>query len=278
MEDINGTLLDQFILKGFPGSVLLHTIMFIVLLLVYIVTLAGNILIVFIVCTDYRLHSPMYMFLVCLSCLEILAISTVVPKFLVILISESQTISKVGCFVQSYLYYFVSTSDLLLLTVMSIDRCVAICLPLRYSSIMLKSICISLMIACLIPPFFTLLYPTIIIANLPFCGHVLNHFFCDSAAMLKLICVDISLIKLNTILSSIFILIGCLIITTLSYILIVITVIRMPTDKGRQKTFSTCLSHLTMLSIFFGSAIFILIRPPKEYSVETDKMVNLVST
>ncbi|KAM4049051.1 olfactory receptor 6M1-like [Anomaloglossus baeobatrachus] len=168
--------------------------------------------------------------------------------------------------------------DLLLLTAMSIDRCVAICYPLRYSSIMINSVCVSLIIGCLIPPFFTLLYPTIILANLPFCGHVLNHFYCESAAMLKLICVDISVIKLNTILSSVLILFGCLIITTVSYILIVVTVIRMPTDTGRQKTFSTCISHLTMLSIFFGSAIFILIRPPKDYSVENDKIVNLVST
>ncbi|KAG9466312.1 hypothetical protein GDO78_016822 [Eleutherodactylus coqui] len=278
MEETNGTIVDEFILQGFPGSVLLHTVMFIALLVIYIVTLAGNILIIIIVSMDYRLHLPMYFFIVCLSCLEVIAISTVVPKFVIILFSATPSISKVGCFVQSYLFYFTSTADLLLLTVMSIDRCVAICCPLRYSSIMINSICFGLMFGCLIPPFFTLLYPTIIISNLPFCGNVLNHFFCETTAMLKLICIDISLIKLNSLFSSILILIGCLLITTVSYLLIVITVIRLPTDTGRQKTFSTCVSHLTMLSLFFGSAIFILIRPPKEYSVETDKVVNLVST
>ncbi|KAG9463620.1 hypothetical protein GDO78_021404, partial [Eleutherodactylus coqui] len=252
--------------------------MFTALLLVYIVTLVGNILIAVLICSDYRLHSPMYFFLVCFSIVETILSSSVVPKLLVIFITEEIAISKVGCFAQSYLFYFISTSDFLLLTAMSIDRCVAICYPLRYSSIMIKSICIYLMIGCLITPFICLLYPTILITKLPYCGNVINHFFCESAAMLKLICVDTSLLKLNTIFTSVLILIGCLIITTISYIIIVATIIRMPRDTGRQKTFSTCVSHLTMLSLVFGSAIFIVIRPPKDYSVETDKVVNLVST
>ncbi|KAG8596289.1 hypothetical protein GDO81_001822 [Engystomops pustulosus] len=264
--------------QGFPGSFMFHVIMFTVLLLVYIVTLVGNVFVAVLICSDYRLHSPMYFFLVCFSVVETILSSSVDPKLLVILITGEKAISRVGCFAQSYIFYFISITDFLLLTVMSIDRCVAICYPLRYSSIMTKSVCISLMTGCLIPPFITLFYPTIIIANLSFCDNVLNHFFCESAAMLKLSCVDITSLKLNTILSSVLILIGCLIITTISYIIIVATIIRMPTGTGRQKTFSTCGSHLTMLSLVFGSAIFIVIRPPKEYSVETDKIVNLVST
>lgn len=279
MEDRrNETLVEDFVLLGFPGSFQFHVLMFAALLLVYSVTLAGNVFIVILICSDYRLHSPMYFFLVCFSIVETILSSSVAPKLLVIFITEKTAISKVGCFAQSYLYYFICTSDFLLLTVMSIDRCVAICYPLRYSSIMRNRICINMMLSCLITPFTCLLYPTIIIANLPFCGNVLNHFFCESGAMLKLICVDTSLLKLNTILTSVLILIGCLIITAISYIIIVVTIIRLPTDTGRQKTFSTCISHLTMLSLVFGSAIFIVIRPPKEYSVETDKVINLIST
>lgn len=277
MDETNGTILEQFVLKGFYGNTALQIIIFVALLLAYFITMAGNLLIIVIICSNSRLHSSMYLFLVCLSFTDILMVSFVIPKLLAILVAEN-TISKVGCLIQSYLYYFITTADFLILTVMSIDRYIAICYPLRYNTIMRTSICLKLVTGCFITPFLCLLYPTIAITNLPFCGHVVDHFFCESAAMLKLVCVDIRLIKMNTIITSVLILIGCLTITAVSYFFIVITVIRMPSDTGRQKTFSTCLSHLTMLSIFFGGAIFIVIRPPKEYSVAADKIVNLVST
>ncbi|CAH2294551.1 olfactory receptor 6M1-like [Pelobates cultripes] len=248
----------EFILKGFSVSSTVHIFMFVTLLLVYLVTLAGNIFIIVIICADYRLHSQMYFFLVCLSFMEICGIST--------------------CYTQSYLYIFISSSDFLLLTVMSFDRYVAICYPLRYSSIIRKSTCIKLVAGCVIGSFSSLMYPTLIIPSLPICGHVVDYFFCESAALMALICADISSLKFYEVIASVFFLIGPLLLTIISYMLIVSTVIRMPSDTGRQKTFSTCLSHLTMVSIVFGSAIFIEIRPPKKYAIETDKVVNLVST
>nr|DBA22588.1 TPA: hypothetical protein GDO54_013605 [Pyxicephalus adspersus] len=276
MEKSNET--GEFILKGFPGSHVLHTAMFMILLLVLFVTLAGNVFIITIICSNYCLHTPMYFFLVCLSFMEIIASCTVLPNLLFILITRRSSISRAGCFIQSYIYYFVSMTDFLILTVMSFDRYLAVCSPLRYTSIMRNQVCIKLVSFCIITTFLFLLYPTIITPRLPYCHHVIDHFICESAAILKLVCVDITFLILNTIIVSVFLLIGCLIVTTISYILIVLTVVRMPSDVGRQKTFSTCLSHLIMLSIVFGSAIFIEIRPPHKYSVETDKMVNLVST
>ncbi|CAI9569795.1 unnamed protein product [Staurois parvus] len=278
MDQTNGTLLEHFVLKGFPGNHVLQKIIFVALLVAYLITMAGNLLIIVIVYSDHRLHSPMYLFLVCLSFTDLLMVSFVIPKLLAVLVEE-KTISKMGCFIQSYLYYFITTADILILTVMSIDRFVAICYPLRYSYIMRNSICIKLVIGCFITPFLLLLYPTVTIPNFPFCGHVvLDHFFCDSAAMLSLVCVDTRLIKLATIINSVFILIIPLIITSISYIFIVSTVIKMRSTKGHHKTFSTCVSHLTMVCIVFGSAIFIEVRASKCYSVETDKTVNFVST
>ncbi|CAI9541172.1 unnamed protein product [Staurois parvus] len=161
---------------------------------------------------------------------------------------------------------------------MSVDRFVALCFPLRYSSIMRLSLCIKMVVSCFVISFLCILYPTFTLSRAPFCGNVLDHFFCDGAAMMKLVCIDISFIKLSNFISSFIILIVPLVITSISYIFIISTVIKMRSAKGHQKTFSTCVSHLTMVSIVFGGAIFIEIRPNKSYSIETDKLVNFVTT
>ncbi|CAH2294552.1 olfactory receptor 6M1-like, partial [Pelobates cultripes] len=219
----------------------------------------GNMFIICIICIDYHLHSPMYIFLVCLSFMEICGISTVICKLLFILMLKNETISRAGCLTQSYFYFFITSSDFLLLSV-------------------IKKTCIRLVIGCILTSSACLLYPTVTISSAPLCGHVLNHFFCDSGAFMKLICVDTTLIKLSAVIISGIILIGPLVITIISYLLIVLTVIQIPSDTGLRKTFSTCMSHLTMVSIVFGSAIFIEIRPSGDYSIETDKAVNLIST
>ncbi|KAE8633666.1 hypothetical protein XENTR_v10002004, partial [Xenopus tropicalis] len=248
------------------------------LLLFFIISLTGNLLIIIIICIDRHLHSPMYFFIVNLSFMEICGISSVMCNLLAILLTNDTHISKAGCFLQSYLYYFFFTADFLILGIMSFDRYVAVCNPLKYNSIMRNSVCVKLVIGCFVTSFLCLLYQTITILRLPFCGHVLEHFFCESAALMGLICADVSLIKLTTVILSVFILIGSLTLTATSYIIIVSTILRLSSDTGRQKTFSTCLSHLTMVGILFGSAIFIMIRPHRRYSTQTDQVINLVST
>nr|DBA22582.1 TPA: hypothetical protein GDO54_013599 [Pyxicephalus adspersus] len=279
MEWTNTTLVEEFILKGFTGGPVFQAFIFTALLLVYIIILSGNVFIIVIISSDYRLHSPMYFFLSCLSFIEILAVSTVIPELLAVTVTEKRTISRAGCHTQIYFYYFSFTTDFFILTVMSFNRYLAVCHPLRYSSIMINSLCIKLAGGSLLTSSSCILISLMLRINIPFCSRVLNHFFCDGSAVLKLACVDVRVIKRNEIIISVFILIGCLLLTAVSYSLIVFTVIRIPSKEGRHKTFSTCVSHLVMVIIVFGSAIFINIRPPKDYSVtETDRVVNLLST
>ncbi|KAG8596292.1 hypothetical protein GDO81_001825, partial [Engystomops pustulosus] len=273
----NITKVSYFILQGFPFSPVVCDTIFVVLLLIYFATLAGNFLMIIIIWTDYRLHSPMYFFLRNLSLLETFGISAIIPQLLFVL-RGNKLVSLGGCYTQCYIYFVISSSCFLLLSAMSVDRYLAICSPLRYPTIMTHNLCVTLVGICVMIPFVLNSCNAVGFIKLPLCGYIIDHFFCDSTAILKLVCVDITFFILSGIISSIFILVIPLIITVISYIFIVYKIVMIPSVKGRQKTFSTCVSHLTMVSIVFGSAIFIQIRPSKSYSIETDKIINLVST
>ncbi|OCU01419.1 hypothetical protein XELAEV_18007208mg [Xenopus laevis] len=210
MDITNQTNIPGFVLRVFGGSSKLHPILFSILLLSFLLTLTSNLFVIIIICMDRQLHSPMYFFIGSLSSMEICGISSIMFNLLAILLTNKTHISKAGCFLQSYIYYFFSTADFLILGIMSFDRYVAVCNPLKYNAIMQNSVRVKLVIGCFVTSFLCLLYPTIIIPNLPFCGHVLDHFFCESAAMMSLICADISLIQLTKVISSVFILIGSL--------------------------------------------------------------------
>lgn len=277
MEISNETLMPYFILKGFPGGLTLCHSIFAVLLLVYFTTLAGNLLVSITIFTDYRLQLPMYFFLATMSALETFGISAIIPKLLFVLVGKN-TISIHGCHTQCFIYFFISSSVFLLLSVMSVDRFLAICFPLRYTTIMRPILCVQLLSVCVMIPFVCILYMVLLISKLPLCGYMIDHFFCDSTAILKLVCVDISFFTLSGIILSFFTLVIPLTIIVISYIFIVYTVLKIPSKKGRTKTFSTCVSHLTMVFIVFGGAIFIQLRPSKSYSILTDKIINLVST
>ncbi|CAI9570506.1 unnamed protein product [Staurois parvus] len=278
MEISNITHLTSFILIGFPSTMILQNLIFAILLLIYLATLAGNILMIVIIISDCYLHTPMYILLVNLSVMEVCGISAVTPKLLSILIGDEITISYSGCHIQTLFYFTIITAVFLMLAVMSFDRYVAICHPLRYSTIIRHAVCMQLVGICLTLSFVCILFPVTLISTLTYCRRILNHFFCHIGAMVELLCEDVGFIKLYILIFSTFILVIPLIITTLSYVFIVHTVVRMPSDKGCMKTFSTCASHLTMVSIVYGCAIFIQIRPSRYYSMETDKFVNLVST
>ncbi|XP_030042408.1 olfactory receptor 6M1-like [Microcaecilia unicolor] len=275
----NETTVTEFIFQGFPRIPQLQISLFVSLLVIYLTTLTGNILMIVVIWLDYRLHTPMYLFLINLSFLETCFVSLLVPKMLVDFLSEKKMITFNGCMTQCYFYFLMGTTDFFLLTTMSYDRYVAICHPLHYPTIMSNKLCIQLVIGCWVVTSLLLLPPIILLSRLPFCGpKVINHFFCDSSTLLNLACTNTDFIKLINLIISIIVLVGPLLLIVVSYVYIISTILRIPSAHGRNKAFSTCASHLSMVTISFGSAIFIEIRPTGKKSSDIDKAVLMVSS
>ncbi|XP_048373364.1 olfactory receptor 6M1-like [Sphaerodactylus townsendi] len=204
----------------------------------------------------------MYFFLWSLSCLEILITTSIVPKVLVSLLLGYKTISYSGCMAQCYFFFFLGSSDFVLLAVMAFDRYLAICNPLRYASVMTTQLCLWLVVGSCTAGFVATILPTILVLQLPFChDNSIDHFFCDSVALMKLACTDTSLVELASFFSSTATLLGSLIFTVMSYTYIVRTILKIPSAPGRHKAFSTCSSHFIIVSLGFGSCIFMYVRP-----------------
>nr|XP_031528536.1 olfactory receptor 6M1-like [Vicugna pacos] len=279
MDHINKTTVTEFILLGFQNEKEVEILLFSAFLLMYVTSLIGNTMIIFLVCGDYHLHSPMYFFVSNLSFLEVAITSTVVPKMLANTLSLTKAISFMGCLAQSFFYFLLVSTEFFLLAVMSFDWYVAICNPLRYIIIMNKKTCVSLLLGSYGGAFLSILASAILSAPLSFCGpNVINHFFCDSAPVLKLVCADISLAELADFVSSAVLLLGSLLLTGLSYTYIIITIFRIPSVQGRQKAFSTCVSHITVVTLYYGSSIFIYVRPKKGNVMNVYKLATVLNT
>ncbi|XP_044516033.1 olfactory receptor 6S1 [Gracilinanus agilis] len=270
----------EFILAGFPTLHSMQTELCSIFLLVYLLTLMGNMVIISVVGVDPRLQTPMYFFLGNLSCLEILITSVIIPKMLTNFFSGQHTISFTACIAQFYFYFCLGASEFLLLAIMSVDRYLAVCHPLRYPILMRGAICIRLALVCWAGGLLPVLGPTVVVALLPFCGHdvVIQHFFCDSGPLLRLACTNTKqLEEVDFALASVVIMIS-LLLTATSYGHIVLAVFRIPSASGRQKAFSTCTSHLMAVTLFYGSAIFLYVRPSQSSSVGTNWAVTVVTT
>ncbi|XP_034957488.1 olfactory receptor 6M1-like [Zootoca vivipara] len=274
----NQTVITDFIFLNFPELHRLEHLMGVILLACYLLTLSGNIMIIMIITHDHHLHTPMYFFLWNLSCLEILITTTVVPKVLASLLLGFTTISYPACLSQCYFFFFLGSSDFVLLAVMSYDRYVAICNPLRYTSIMSTQLCPWLVLGSCTVAFLATILPTILVINLPFCNNNhIDHFFCDSVALMKLACADTSLVELLSFFSSSVTVMGSFIFTVVSYIYIIKTILRIPSVSGRHKAFSTCSSHFIIVSLGYGSCIFMYVRPSGS-NPSINKMVSLINT
>ncbi|XP_004646733.1 olfactory receptor 49 [Octodon degus] len=276
----NHTAVTEFILLGLSSACELQMLIFLGLLLTYSLTLLGNLLIIVITLLDRRLHTPMYYFLRNFAVLEIWFTSVIFPKMLTNILMGHRTISLVGCFLQSFLYFFLGTTEFFLLAVMSFDRYVAICNPLRYATIMSKRLCGKLVLSSWMTGLFLILVPSFIVFQQPFCGpNIINHFFCDSMPLLELICADTSLMELLSFVIANFSLLGTLAVTATCYGHILHTILQIPSTKERQKAFSTCSSHITVVSLFYGSCIFMYIRSGKgEQGEDQNKVVALLNT
>ncbi|XP_076982799.1 olfactory receptor 6E1-like [Tamandua tetradactyla] len=276
----NGTSVTEFVLLGLTDASELQMPIFLGLLLTYLLTLLGNLLIVVITLMDRRLHTPMYYFLRHFAILEIWFTSVIFPKMLTNILTGSKTISLPACFLQGFLYFLLGTAEFLLLAVMSFDRYVAICNPLRYVTIISQRVCVQLVLCSWMIGFLLIILPTIITVSQPFCGrNIINHFFCDNFPLLELICTDTSLIELLGFAVANVSLLGTLSVTATCYGHILHTILRIPSAKERQKAFSACSSHIVVVSLVYGSCIFMYVRSGKGGPGEDrNKVVALLNT
>ncbi|KAM5191676.1 olfactory receptor 287-like [Mantella aurantiaca] len=250
--------------------------MFIFFLLVYLVTILGNIVIITLVWTHPQLKTPMYFFLCNLSFLEIWYISVTLPKMLEDFLSTAQRISVIGCIAQCYFFFLLGAIENYFLAVMAYDRYLAICNPLRYSTIMNPVLCCKLAVGCWLCSVLGSVLPLYWLYSLSFCGsNQIDHFFCDVVPLLNRSCTDTSELKTYFFTMVWIIVFGCLLFTILSYVQIILTVLRISSSSGKSKAFSTCVSHLTVVIIYYGSVISIYMRSPKGQVFEFDKIISV---
>ncbi|XP_025033347.1 olfactory receptor 49-like, partial [Python bivittatus] len=248
------TIIREFILLGLTDNHQLEVGLFLLLLGIYLLTLIGDMLIIIITLLNAQLYTPMYFFLQHLALVAIGYTSNIIPKALANIATGSKSISFVGCFIQSFLYFVLGTTEFLLLAAMSVDRYVAICNPLHYSTIMNGRICSLLVLSCWAGGLSLILVPSIVLFQMPFCGpNIINHFFCDSGPLIKLACVDTRLLELIDFVIAILSLLGTLSVNIVSYVKIISTILKIPSTTGKKKTFSTCASHMTVVSITYSS-------------------------
>ncbi|XP_046540916.1 olfactory receptor 6X1 [Equus quagga] len=275
----NGTAITEFILLGFPGIQGLQIPLFIVIFFIYILTLAGNGLIIAIVWAEPSLQIPMYFFLCNLSFLEIWYTTTVIPKLLETFVVARTAICTPCCLLQAFFHFFLGTTEFFILTVMSFDRYLAICKPLRYSTIMTSNLCLQLALSSWTVGFSIVFCQMLLLIQLPFCGdNIINHFYCDVGPILKAACADTRILELLGLIVTILVIPGSLIFTMISYIYILSTILRIPSATGRQKAFSTCASHLTVVSLLYGAVLFMYLRPTAHSSFKINKVVSVLNT
>ncbi|XP_069098153.1 olfactory receptor 5AR1-like [Pleurodeles waltl] len=275
MEQRNHSNAKEFIFQGYPSSQNVQLALFIVLLHVYMLTIVSNILIILLVRADSQLHTPMYYFLSHFSFVEICYTSTTAPKILVDLLRKHKTISVAGCLAQFYFFMSFGGTEDFLLTVMALDRYLAICRPLHYSTMMSHTVCKQLAAISYICSFIVILFPVIWMSMLSFCfPNGINHFFCDFAPLLKLSCTDASISGLTFTVIACVVIFFCSFMILISYTFIIITILKIPSTIGRQRAFSTCGSHLMVVIVFYGTLMFIYVRPTGRDSFSFDKVVS----
>ncbi|EMP33613.1 Olfactory receptor 6F1 [Chelonia mydas] len=245
----------------------------------YVLTILGNVSIIALVKTHPGLHTPMYFFLCNLSFLEIWYTTACVPKAIGVMLGTSQTISFTVCLLQLFFLLSMGATECFLLAVMAYDRYLAICHPLRYSSLMNSTFCAQLALASWLCGFLATSVLVSLISRLPFCGpNVISHFICDIDSWITLSCADLLLVELATFIDSFIVVMVSCAITVVSYIFIISTILRIPAAQGWQKAISTCSAHLTVVTIWYGSAIFLFLKPSAQNSQDLNKTVNIFNT
>ncbi|NP_001389380.1 similar to olfactory receptor MOR204-14 [Rattus norvegicus] len=276
LMDGNHTAVTEFILLGLTDDPVLKVILFIIILCIYLVTVSGNLSTILLIRVSPQLHHPMYYFLRHLASVDIGYSSSVTPNMLVNFLVKENTISYLGCAIQFDSTAIFGMVECFLLAAMAYDRFVAICNPLLYSIKMSTEVCIQLVVASYIVSLITASFATVSIFSLLFCGpNRINHFFCDFAPLVELSCSDVSVPVVVTSFSAGLVTMITVFVIAISYTYIFITILKMHSTKGRQKAFSTCTSHLTAVTLFYGTLTFIYVMPNSRYSTDQNKVVSV---
>ncbi|XP_069909285.1 olfactory receptor 6C2-like [Oryctolagus cuniculus] len=275
-----------FVLLGLTDDPQLQAVTFIFLFLTYVLSVTGNLTIIFLTSIHSHLKTAMYFFLQNFSLLEISFTTTCIPRYLYNISTGDKTIVYTDCFIQIFFIDLFAVTEFFLLAIMSYDRYVAICKPLHYVTIMSSQVCRRLVLCCwvagflvILPPLSFILPPLSLGLRLKFCdSNITDHFICDVSPLLKITSTDTRLIEQIVIVSAILTFIMTLVCVGLSYIYIIKTILRFPSAQQRKKAFSTCSSHMIVVSITYGSCIFIYVKPSAKQSVVTNKGVIVLTT
>ncbi|KAM9730477.1 olfactory receptor 2T11-like [Dama dama] len=275
----NRTSFSDFVLLGLLLNSKTIGIVFAVILIIFVVAVTANLVMIFLIHVDRRLHTPMYFLLSQLSIMDTLFICTTVPKLLVDMVSKEKTISFVACGIQIFLYVTMIGSELFLLGLMAYDRYVAVCNPLRYPALMNRRVCLLLAAGAWFGGSLDGFLLTPLTMNFSYChSHSIEHFFCEIPAILRLACADTSQYETLMYICCVLMLLIPLSIISTSYSRILLTVYRMRSVEGKKKAFTTCSSHLTIVSIFYGAAFYNYVLPQSFHTPEQDKVVSAFYT
>ena len=272
----NQTWVREFILLGLSGDWVTQVALFVLFSVTYLLTLLGNVLIVLLIRLDSRLHTPMYFFLTNLSLVDVSYATSIVPQMLVHFLAEHKGIPCVSCAAQLFFSLGLGGIEFVLLAMMAYDCYVAVCDPLRYSVIMHRGLCARLAITSWVSGSVNSLVQTTITFQLPMCTNkYIDHISCELLAVVRLACVDTSSNEVAIMVSSIVLLMTPFCLVLLSYIRIISTILKIQSTEGRKKAFHTCASHLTVVVLCYGMAIFIYIQPNPSPSVLQEKLISL---
>ncbi|XP_001142910.4 olfactory receptor 2W1 [Pan troglodytes] len=279
MDQSNYSSLHGFILLGFSDHPKMEMILSGVVAIFYLITLVGNTVIILASLLDSQLHTPMYFFLRNLSFLDLCFTTSIIPQMLVNLWGPDKTISYVGCIIQLYVYMWLGSVECLLLAVMSYDRFTAICKPLHYFVVMNPHLCLKMIIMMWSISLANSVVLCTLTLNLPTCGNkLLDHFLCELPALVKIACVDTTTVEMSVFALGIIIVLTPLILILISYGYIAKAVLRMKSKASQRKAMNTCGSHLTVVSIFYGTIIYMYLQPGNRASKDQGKFLTLFYT
>ncbi|XP_029435903.1 olfactory receptor 1019-like [Rhinatrema bivittatum] len=277
MGRVNQSTVSEFLILGFSDDAGLQFLPFCALLMLYSITLMGNLLILTVVAIDPQLHSPMYFFLTNLSSLDICYTTATIPKMLTLFLAKRKTVSVPECMAQLYFFMSFTSTEFFLLTAMAYDRYAAICDPLHYSLVMNKGACILLAASSWLTGCLASLPHIVLTSRLSFChSNVINHIFCDLMPLLKLSCSDTSPVEIATFMAGGLLGVTSFLLTLASYVYIITTILRIHSMERRRKAFSTCSSHLTVVVLFYTTNMCMYMRPASMYSLDLSKVFSLL--